>query len=127
MSERLLLDTDVIIEYLRDRPKAIEYLENLKSNLCLSAISVAELYAGVKGRREEESLKRFLAAFDVLPVNEEIARLGGSYRRDFGPSHGTGLADTLIAATAENHRVEFVSFNRKHFTMVSRLTAPYER
>ncbi len=127
MSERLLLDTDVIVEYLRDRPKAIDYIEGLTAELFLSAISVAELYAGVKGRREEEALKSFLAAFDVLPATKEVARLGGSYRREYGPSHGTGLADALIAATAEKHSVEFASFNRKHFPMVSKLTVPYGR
>lgn len=127
MSGRLLLDTDVIIEYLRDRPKAIEYFENLESELFVSSISVAELYAGVKGKREEETLERFLAAFDVLPMTKEVARLGGNYRREYGPSHGTGLADALIAATVEKHSVEFASFNRKHFPMVSKLTVPYER
>lgn len=109
MSGRLLLDTDVIIEYLRERPKAVEYVENLES----------ELYVGVKGRREEEALEKFLLAFDVLPVMREIARLGGSYRREYGSSHGTGLADALIAATAKKRGVGLSSFNRKHFPMVS--------
>ena len=127
MAERLLLDTDVLIEYLRGRPKAIEYFESLTSDLYISVVSVAELFAGVKGDEEERSLKQFLLAFDVLLVTEKVARLGGLYRRDFGPSHGTGLADALIAATAEENGVNFVTFNRRHFPMVSEITVPYER
>lgn len=127
MSGRLLLDTDVIVEYLRDRPKAVEYVENLESELFVSAISVAELYAGVKGKREEAALERFLTAFEVLPVTGDIARLGGSYRREYGPSHGTGLVNALIAATVENQGAGFASFNRKHFPMISEITMPYER
>ncbi len=127
MPSRLLLDTDIIVEYLRERPQTVEYVENLRSDIFVSAITVAELYAGVKGGREEEALEKFLLAFDILPVTTEIARLGGDYRREYGPSHGTGLADALIAATAEVHGIELSSFNRKHFPMVSRFMAPYER
>ena len=85
MAERSLLDTDVLIEYLRGRPKAIEYLEGLSSDLYISVISIAELFAGVKGDEEERSLKQFLLAFAVLPVTEKVARLAGLYRRDYGP------------------------------------------
>jgi predicted nucleic acid-binding protein len=123
---RLLLDTDVLIEYLRGRPKAIEYLEGLTSDLCISVISVAELFAGVKGDAEDQSLKQFLLAFAVLPVTEKVARLGGLYRRDYKSSHGTGLADALIAATAEENGADLVTFNRRHFPMIG-VTVPYER
>jgi predicted nucleic acid-binding protein len=124
---RLLLDTDVLIEYLRGRREAVEYLEGLTSDLYLSVISVAELFAGVKGDEEEKSLKQLLLAFVVLPVTEKTAQLGGLYRRDYGRSHGTGLADALIAASSEENGTDLVTFNRRHFPMVSRLTVPYER
>lgn len=127
MAERLLLDTDVLIEYLRGRSKAIEYLEGLTSDLCISVISVAELFAGVKGDAEDQSLKQFLLAFAVLPVTENVARLGGLYRRDYKSSHGTGLADALIAATAEENGIDLVTLNRRHFPIVSRITVPYDR
>jgi predicted nucleic acid-binding protein len=126
VADRLLLDTDVLVEYLRGREEAIEYLEGLTSDLYLSVISVAELFAGVKGDEEERSLKQFLPAFVVLPVTEKVAWLGGLYRRDFRPSHGTGLADALIAATAEDNGVRLVTFNRRHFPTVE-VTVPYER
>ena len=126
MAERLLLDTDVLVEYLRGREEAVEYLEGLTSDLYVSVISVAELFAGVRGDDEEWSLRQFLLAFDALPVSEKVARTGGLHRRDYGPSHGTGLADVLIAATAEENGAKLVSFNRRHFPMVE-VTVPYER
>lgn len=126
MAGRLLFDTDVLVEYLRGREEAIAYVEGLAADLCLSVVSVAELFAGVRGEGERGSLDRFLQAFEVLPVNERIGRLGGLYRRDFGPSHGTGLADALIAATAEESGADLVTFNRRHFPMVG-ITVPYER
>jgi predicted nucleic acid-binding protein len=124
VAERLLLDTDVLVEYLCGRPEAIEYLEGLGSDLF---VSVAELFSGVKGDQEERSLEQFLLAFTALPVTEGVARLGGLYRRDFRPSHGTGLADALIAATAEENGVDLVTLNRRHFPMVRKVTIPYGR
>ena len=127
MAGRLLIDTDVLIEYLRGSGEAVEYLEGLTSDLYISVISVAELFAGVRGHEEESSLKQLLLAFVILPVTERTARLGGLYRRDYGRSHGTGLADALIAATSEENGADLVTFNRRHFPMVSRLTVPYDR
>ena len=127
MAGRLLIDTDMLIEYLRGRSEAAEYLESLTSDLYISVISVAELFAGVRGDEEEQSLKQLLLAFVVLPVTERTARLGGLYRRDYGRSHGTGLADALIAATAEENGADLITFNRRHFPMISRITVPYER
>ncbi len=127
MAERLLLDTDVLVEYLRGRQTAVDYLESLTSDLCVSVISVAELFAGARDGEEERSLKQFLLAFTLLPVTEKVAQRGGLYRRDYGPSHGTGLANALIAATAEENGANLATFNRRHFPMVSRITVPYER
>jgi predicted nucleic acid-binding protein len=124
--ERLLLDTDVLVEYLRGREEAVGYLEGLASDLYVSVISVAELFAGARGDEEERSLRQFLLAFDAVPVSEKVARTGGLYRRDYGPSHGTGLADALIAATTSESGAKLVSFNRRHFPMVE-ITVPYER
>ena len=126
MVERLLIDTDVLIEYLRGRDRAVEYLEGLHADLYVSVVSIAELFAGVRGEEEEASLKQFLLTFNVLPVTQKVAQLGGLYRREYRASHGTGIADALIAATAEDSGAGLVSFNRRHFPMVE-ITVPYER
>jgi predicted nucleic acid-binding protein len=44
----LLIDSDVLIDYLRNTPEAITYIDNLTNPLFLSAINSAELYAGVR-------------------------------------------------------------------------------
>lgn len=127
MPERYLFDTDVIIEYLRGSNPAIEFLEGLDGQLLLSAISVAVLYTGIRGSKEQKALEQFLLAFEVLPVDDKVARTGGSFRREFGPSHGTGLADALIAATSHLHGATFVTFNARHYPMLENLRIPYKR
>jgi predicted nucleic acid-binding protein len=125
MTERLLLDTDVLVDYLRGRAEAVTYLESLTEVLSTSAITVAELYAGVRDGAERTQLDAFLSAFDIVPVEQEIALKGGLYRRDYGRSHSMGLGDALIAATAEVQGATLVTLNKKHFPMLADVIVPY--
>jgi predicted nucleic acid-binding protein len=123
----LLIDTDVIIDYLRDRPEAVSYLENLTDFLLISAVTVAELYAGVRDGAERTALDSFIQAFEIVAVDEEVAVKGGLYRRDYSKSHNIGLADALIAATADSRNVELVTLNKKHFPMLTNVLVPYQK
>ncbi len=103
------------------------YLENQEELLSLSTITVAELYAGVREGRERRILAAFVGAFEMVPLNGAIAEKGGLFRRDYGKSHGTGLADSLIAATAELQQAVLVTLNWKHFPMLEQICVPYEK
>jgi predicted nucleic acid-binding protein len=127
MSARLLIDTDVLIDYLRGQAQAVAYLEGRAETLLVSAITVAELFAGVREGKERTSLSAFLSAFEVVAVDAVIAERGGLFRRDYGRSHSTGLADALIAATAEHVRAHLVTLNRRHFPMLSDVHVPYSK
>jgi predicted nucleic acid-binding protein len=41
-ADRFLLDTDILIDYLREQPAAVAYLESLTEDLLVSAVTVAE-------------------------------------------------------------------------------------
>ena len=123
----LLFDTDVCIDYLRGIEPAVTYVESLADPILLSTISVAELYAGVREGSEREALTSFIAAWEIVPVDEAIAIQGGLFRRDYGKSHQIGLADALIAATAELRNASLVTLNKKHFPMLSTVTIPYTK
>ncbi|MGL4500067.1 MAG: type II toxin-antitoxin system VapC family toxin [Planktothrix sp.] len=127
MNERLLIDTDVLIDYLRANSQSIDFLENLTQLLLISSITVAELYAGVREGKERTALNNFISVFEVVPIDEKIATLGGLYRRDYGKSHGVGLADALIAATANIKQAKLVTLNQKHFPMLTDLIIPYKK
>ena len=123
----LLIDTDVLIDYLRDYADAVSYLESLSEPAYISAITVAELYAGVREGKERVALDSFVKAFEVVPVDEGIATRGGLLRRDYRKSHNVGLADAIIAATAESKNAELVTLNKKHFPMLTRIITPYRK
>ncbi len=127
MTGKLLVDSDVLIDFLRGYPAAVKYLKDNTNRIVISAISIAELYAGVKGNKEMEKLKSFLTLFPVLEVNGDIAKTGGLYKNQYSKSHNTGLADALIAATAGFHDSVLVTLNSKHFPMFSDVEVPYRK
>jgi predicted nucleic acid-binding protein len=125
MGDRLLIDTDVVVDYLRGQAQAVAYLEGRAETLLVSSITVAELYAGVREGKERTALSTFLSAFETVVVDAAIAERGGLFRRDYGKSHSTGLADALIAATAVVAQAQLVTLNAKHFPMLSDVHVPY--
>ena len=126
MDDRILIDTDIIIDYLKGYLKAADYLEKNNSELLLSAITVAELYAGVR-EEEKNSLDMFINAFDIIDINHEISIMGGLFKRDFYKSHGVGLADSLIAASAKTTKARLATLNRNHYPMLDDIIVPYKK
>jgi len=51
----------------------------------------------------------------------------GLWRRTYGRSHGTGLADALIAASASAAQATLVTLNRKHFPMLADVLVPFSK
>ena len=127
MARSLLFDTDVLIDYLRGRSAAVEYLELLPVVPAVSAITIAELYAGVREGMERDALDGLTDTLSVIDVSQEIARLGGLIRRDYFNSHGVGINDAMIAATAEVENRSLVALNRKHFPTLADVIIPYRK
>lgn len=125
MATEKLVDTDVLVDFLRGNEKAIKLIDRFSSQIILSPIVVAELYAGVKGDDELSVLNNFISFFRIVPIDAEIAKAGGLYKRDFGKSHGLGLADALLAATADKENAEILTLNVKHYPMINDLKPAY--
>lgn len=127
MTGAILLDTDVLVDFLRGHSKAVAFVNTNADRIILSAIVVAELYAGVKGDVEQTALEDFVSLFRVVPVDAEIAKAGGLYKRDYGKSHGIGLADCILAATAFAWSAELKTLNIKHYPMLKGLRPAYTK
>lgn len=130
MPGQVLIDTDILVDYLRGYPEAVRFVTERSDEAVVSAMSVAELFAGVRGdahEREQIALGRFLEQLTVAPVSAEIAKAGGIYRRDYGRSHGVGLADAIIAATAVASDASLQTLNVRHYPMFPGITPPYRR
>ena len=125
MNNRLLLDTDVLVDFLRGQPDAVAYVKSEADRISLSAIVVAELYAGARDDDDLRRLDDLMSLFPVIPVTADLARAAGLLKRDYSKSHGVGLADAVIAATAEALEAELKTLNVKHYPMLKGLQPPY--
>jgi len=123
----LLIDTDVLIDFLRGEPKALAYLKAASALLRVSCLTLAELYVGVRDGAEHEALERLEGLLEPVEVDRDIAVQAGLFRRDYGRSHGTGLIDAAIAASAIATRSGLVTLNARHFPMLRGVIVPYRK
>jgi predicted nucleic acid-binding protein len=123
----MLLDTNILIDFMRGYPPAIEFFGAAQEQFSLSVLTVAEMFAGVREGKERKLLGEALPAYHLLDVTAEIAKLAGMLKRDFHRSHSIDLIDATIAATASLHKLQLVTLNRKHFPMLRDILTPYRR
>jgi tRNA(fMet)-specific endonuclease VapC len=124
---RYLVDTDWAIDHLHQVSRVVRRLEELASDgLGLSIISLAELYDGVFGstapQRDEQMLRNFLAAVEVVPLDESVCRIFAEERFRL---RAAGMLisdlDLLIGATAIRHELTLLTNNRRHFERMRNL------
>lgn len=114
-----LLDTDVLIWILRGRDEIIDRVSQLKekSPVCISVISIAEIYQNIFPS-ELTTTEEFLNLHNIFEVDAKIAKIAGLYFQQFHKQlNSLSLADCLIAATVNAHDVTLVTLNTKHFPM----------
>ena len=124
---KYLYDTDVIIDYMRGEEKAKSLLENIEGKQCLSVITIAELYAGVRNMRDKGAVKGLSEYFEVMEINRDIATKAGLWKKDYCKSHNVLLPDALIAATANHYGLELKTLNVKHYPMIMELRPAYKK
>ncbi len=112
----VLVDTDVLINFLRGKQQAKEFLlSHLGSPILCSVITVAEIFAGMRPH-EEEKTRALLDNLEVIPVTRAIAEKAGLYKGGIR-SHSLELDDCLIAATAHLRKVTLATGNERHYPM----------
>ena len=127
MTKPVLVDTDVMVDFLRGHPKAIALIQAQSARIILSSIVAAELYAGVKGDEELRTLDDLISLFRVVPVSGAIAKAGGLFKKEYAKSHGVGLADAIVAATVNAENADLQTLNTKHYPMLAGLKPAYTK
>ena len=121
----VLFDTTVLIDYLRGHEQARDLLEAHGMKPSVSVVSTLELYAGVRGRRDEQQAEQLLSQAVLLPMTQDIAKRAGIFVRLYHGSHNVASMDAIIAATAEHHGLRLATLNVRHFPMFPRLKPAY--
>jgi predicted nucleic acid-binding protein len=123
----VVLDTDVLVDYLRGLPAAGRYVDGLAEVPTASEVTRVEVLRGVRSH-ERRMTERFLATIRWAAVDGDISGLAGELGRRYRRSHGNiGVADLVVAATAERLRLPLATLNVRHFPMFEGLEPAYRR
>ncbi|MBI5163049.1 MAG: tRNA(fMet)-specific endonuclease VapC [Magnetospirillum sp.] len=126
---RYMLDTNLCIRVLRDRPQGLRERFNAEATaLCISTVTLAELLYGaeksarpVEGRRQVEG---FAARLDVLPFDGEAAAHYADIRADLERrGQVIGPYDMMIAGHARCRGLVVITGNLAEFGRVAGLRA----
>lgn len=122
-----LVDTSVLIDYLRGQPAAADLLERARAAgiLHASEITRIEVLAGTRVQ-DEAPTRLLLSTLAWHDVDAVVAEQAGVLGRQWLPSHrGIDGADLAIAATAMLIGAELLTLNVRHFPMFPDLRRPY--
>ena len=116
-----LVDTDVMIWYLRGNEKAKDLLHSI--DFCISAISYMELLQGMRNKKELKQFQKMISSWNikVVYIDEEISAKALFYMEEYFLSHSMELADSLIGATCTRHGLTLVTANDKHYRTIKDL------
>jgi toxin FitB len=126
-----LVDTNVILAAAPSRPAStalIEWMDTHSASLFMSAVTVAEIEDGIAKLRREGARRKsadltawldtvlHLYGDRVLAFDAATARIAGATSDQArGLGHAPGLANIIVAATAQHRGLTILSRNVKHF------------
>ncbi|MDQ6889975.1 MAG: type II toxin-antitoxin system VapC family toxin [Bacteroidota bacterium] len=119
----VLIDADVMIELMRKNYSAKSFLVNEvgNENIILSCITVAEILQGANNKENLHQINKLLNQYIVIPIDYQVSGIFSTLFQKYVLSHGTGISDTLVAATALHLNLPLLSINRKHFKHIPNL------
>ncbi|MFW6115610.1 MAG: PIN domain-containing protein [Chloroflexota bacterium] len=126
----ILIDTDVMVDVMREYEPALTWLEALGSAaMGIPGLVAMELLQGCRDREEKQEVEALLGPYPLYwPTPADCARA----LDDFSSHHlsqGLGILDALIAETAVGCNAQLATFNQKHYRVVDALQMiqPYAR
>ena len=118
----MLVDTDVLIWYMRGNKKAYKIIESQR-DFFISVVTYIELVQGMRNKKELKLLRTSLRKWNarLIYINEDISVKSMFYIEQHYLSHSLKLADTLIAATAVVNGLSLLTGNDKHYKVLNEL------
>ncbi|MBR2768753.1 MAG: type II toxin-antitoxin system VapC family toxin [Lachnospiraceae bacterium] len=125
---RYMLDTNIIVYAKNARPEIVlkRFQQYNPGDLCISAITMAELEYGVfnssKPKQNRLALLMFLSNIEVIPFDMDAAKVYGQIRHDLKEKGELiGANDLLIAAHAKSLAFTLITNNTREFGRVEGL------
>jgi len=123
-NRRVLIDTSIVIEYLRSQNRKIStFVKLFKDNeLCLSTISIFELYNGATTESKRQDIETLCGELEIIDFDSNIAKTASVIYRDLRSKNKLiEFRDILISATAMQYELPVATLNIKHFERIENL------
>lgn len=122
-ADMILIDTDILIDAARNKDAALNCLQNVEQQFssAVSSVTQMELIIGCRDKRELQALDHFLERFEIISVSEQISNKAIDLLKQYRLSHGLHIADALIAATAIDTNIQFISKNQRDYRFIEAL------
>jgi len=117
----ILLDTNVLIEILKNNQKTIIKVQSFDAILAISSISVMELYYGALNKVELNKLEKFVSMFQIIQLNESISTHATKLIKIYAKSHNLDIPDSLIASSALVNKCRLFTYNIKDFKYIKNI------
>ena len=120
--EIVLLDSDIIIEFLNSNAEAIIFLQNLSSyQLAISVITKAEIIQGAKNKVHQEKLVKGLDDLLTLDIDTSSSQYFTYLFSKYYLSHRCTIPDMLNAAIALSYNIKLLTLNAKDYKFIEDL------
>ncbi|OLY64806.1 type II toxin-antitoxin system VapC family toxin [Leptospira santarosai] len=125
----MLIDSDVLIDYLRGYEKAIDWLHSISEPISISGYSYFELVEGCRNTKDLQRLEKFISVFEVLWLEEKEIQHALSILKINKFKNGMGFIDCLIGQTCISYKRRLYTFNLKHYKAFPgiKISKPYEK
>lgn len=112
-----VVDANVLIDYLRNKPQAIWEVEQIGfSQVVVTSVTAMEVFRGVRDRKELADVRRLFKRFGAAVIGAEVHSLALEWAEAFCLSHSPiGISDLLLGAFAVLNDLELHTYNKKHF------------
>lgn len=118
----ILCDTNILVAYYRGDTVIRDVLARHEmQNLCVSIVTIGELYHGARDKTDLARIRRHLMNFDTLPIDSATSMQFVRLMEQFSLSHRPTVPDTLIAAAALTHGAELFTLNVRDFRFIPEL------
>ena len=117
--EIVLVDSNVMIDWINHRQKAIDDINLINGYIALSIITEYEIIAGSKDMVMQKRFEKLLGNYTIISLDYEISALGISLYKKYKLSHGLDMPDSLIAATAIELDLPLLTYNIRDFRFIS--------
>ncbi len=115
----MIIDTDILIWYLRGNLKAKSAVEQ-NIPFSISVVTYVELVQRMKNKAEFIRIQKQIKKWntEIIQIDKDISSRAMFYVQEYAFSHSMTLADALIAATAIQNSERLFTANEKHYKFI---------